>query len=203
VMAMQPKSADSRWETLRAKAHLPEVQAIIRREISRGAIRVVPAPGDGIRFILIQHGSPLEEFEPSTFAVTGPEDGHPSVPPEHRREIPMNPTAALAHRLREVRLDLYGNDGGPLLADALGVPARTWANYESGVTIPGLVLLRFIDATDVEPHWLLTGEGRRDPTGSRKLHLLESHVGSQPHESEISGHGPGLAAQGSLPDPVR
>ncbi len=43
---------------------------------------------------------------------------------------------------------------------------RTWAHYEAGVNIPGLVLLRFIDATGFEPHWLLTGEGRRDRVGS-------------------------------------
>ncbi len=200
---MKPKSADSRWETLRAKAHLPEVQAIIHREISRGAIRVVPASGGGIRFILIKHGSPLEEFEPSVLDVTGLEDGRASVPVAHRGENPMNPTAALAHRLREVRLELYGDDGGPLLAETLGVPARTWANYESGVTIPGLVLLRFIDATDVEPHWLLTGEGRREPAVSRKPHLLETRIGSQPPESEFSSHGPGLADHGPLPDAVR
>ena len=115
----------------------------------------------------------------------------------------MIQNAALAHRLREVRLDRYGDDGGPLLAELVGVPARTWANYESGVTIPGLVLLRFIDATGVEPRWLLTGKGRRDPAGLRESHQLESQVGSPPPESEISGQGPGLAAHGSLPDPVR
>jgi hypothetical protein len=179
-MAMQPESAGSPWEALRAKAHLPEVQAIIRREITRGAIRVVPAPGDGIYIILLQGGHPLEEFEPSALAVTGLEDGHPSVPPAHRRENPMNQTAALAHRLHEIRLEIYGEDGGPLLAETLGVPARTWANYESGVTIPGLVLLRFIEATDVEPHWLLTGEGRRDPAGSPEPPPLESQVGGLP-----------------------
>jgi transcriptional regulator with XRE-family HTH domain len=102
----------------------------------------------------------------------------------------MNPIAALAERLREVRLDLYGDDGGPLLADALGIPAQTWANYESGVTIPGLVLLRFIDATDVKPHWLLTGEGLRDSAGPHKPHLLEFRVGSQPAKSEFSDNDP-------------
>ncbi len=49
---------------------------------------------------------------------------------------------------------------GFLMAAALNLPARTWANYESGVIIPGLVLLRFIEFTGVEPRWFLTGEGR-------------------------------------------
>jgi transcriptional regulator with XRE-family HTH domain len=102
----------------------------------------------------------------------------------------MNPTAALAQRVREVRLDLYGDDGGPLLAGALGISARTWANYEFGVTIPALVLLRFIDATGVEPHWLLTGEGLKDSAGLHKPHLLEFRVGSQPAKSEFSDYDP-------------
>jgi hypothetical protein len=67
----------------------------------------------------------------------------------------------LARRLHEVRLDRYGAHGGPLLAEDLGIPTRTWLRYESGGPMPGLVLRRFIEVTDVEPHWLLTGEGPR------------------------------------------
>ena len=67
----------------------------------------------------------------------------------------------LANRLREIRFEMYGRHGGPLMAEALGLPARTWANYESGVTIYGPVLLRFLEVTKVEPHWLLTGEGEK------------------------------------------
>jgi hypothetical protein len=78
----------------------------------------------------------------------------------------MSRSATVAHRLLEVRLKMYGEDGGLALARALGIPARTWANYESGVNIPGLVLLHSIDATGVDPHWLLTGEGPRDSAGS-------------------------------------
>jgi hypothetical protein len=78
----------------------------------------------------------------------------------------MNPNDALAGRLREVRLAMYGQHGGPLLSKVLGLPFRTWARYESGVTIPGLVLLRFIDATGVKPYWLLTGEGESGFTAS-------------------------------------
>ena len=61
---MRPESIASRWETLQAKAHLPEVQALIRREISRGEIRVVPAPGGGIRIIPTNGTMPVEEPEP-------------------------------------------------------------------------------------------------------------------------------------------
>jgi hypothetical protein len=73
----------------------------------------------------------------------------------------MNLSGVLPDRLRAVRLDLYGEHGGPLLAESLGIPTRTWVRYESGVPIPGLVLLRFIETTGIEPRWLLTGEGQR------------------------------------------
>jgi hypothetical protein len=64
----------------------------------------------------------------------------------------------LCRRLRQVREDLYGENGGPMLAEALHVPFRTWVNYESGITVPALVMLRFIVLTGANPHWLLTGE---------------------------------------------
>ena len=67
----------------------------------------------------------------------------------------------LGPRLREVRMELYGENGGPMLANALGLSFRTWLNYESGVTIPALVMLHFIELTGACPHWLLTGEPPR------------------------------------------
>ncbi len=69
--------------------------------------------------------------------------------------------SALAARVRQVREDLYGLHGGPCLAEALKVPFRSWVEYESGGTIPALVILRFIEVTSAHPHWLLTGEGCR------------------------------------------
>jgi hypothetical protein len=62
---MRPESAGSRWETLQATAHLPEVQAILRRGIARGAIRVVPATGGGIRIIPVTDDSPFPALEPA------------------------------------------------------------------------------------------------------------------------------------------
>jgi hypothetical protein len=46
----------------------------------------------------------------------------------------------LARRLRKIRLQLFGDHGAPLLAEALKIPVRTWLNYEWGITIPGCVL---------------------------------------------------------------
>jgi hypothetical protein len=68
---------------------------------------------------------------------------------------------AIADRLREVREELLGRDSVRLLADWLEIPERTWANYEAGVTIPAEVLLRFLEISGVDPHWLLRGEGYR------------------------------------------
>lgn len=67
----------------------------------------------------------------------------------------------LASRIREVREDLFGAHGGPLLASRLRIPFRTLHSYETGSTIPAHAILRFIEVTEVDPHWLLTGEGER------------------------------------------
>lgn len=82
---------------------------------------------------------------------------------ETNRLTPDWPTVkcALAERVREVREDLYGLHGGPMLADLLRLPFRTWVNYEGGCTIPAEVMLRFIELTGADPHWLLTGDGKK------------------------------------------
>ncbi len=67
----------------------------------------------------------------------------------------------LAERLAALRLDLYGERGGPEMARRLGIPVRTWYNYEGGVTVPAEVILKIIELTSVEPGWLLRGEGPR------------------------------------------
>jgi hypothetical protein len=69
--------------------------------------------------------------------------------------------SAVAHRVRLIREDLYGAHGGPALAQALRLPFRTWYHYERGITIPAQVMLRFIELTEANPHWLLTGQGER------------------------------------------
>jgi hypothetical protein len=68
---------------------------------------------------------------------------------------------ALAERLKEVRAELFGDRGGPELARRLGIPTRTWSNYEMGVTVPAEVILQFIELTSVEPTWLLSGRGEK------------------------------------------
>jgi hypothetical protein len=74
--------------------------------------------------------------------------------PESVREKSM-----LAERLRQVRTELFGERGGSEMARRLGLPVRTWYNYESGVTVPAEIILRFMELTSVEPMWLLRGEG--------------------------------------------
>jgi hypothetical protein len=65
----------------------------------------------------------------------------------------------LAHRLKLTRIDRYGEDGARQLASQLGIPVETWFNYERGVTMPAEILLKFIDLTCVNPHWLAMGQG--------------------------------------------
>src|SRR5436305_3158827 len=80
-----------------------------------------------------------------------------------RKTLPDSVQAkyALAERLRMLRAELYGDRGGPELARRLGLPIRTWYNYEAGVTVPAEVVLRFMELTAVEPMWLLHGQGPR------------------------------------------
>jgi hypothetical protein len=65
----------------------------------------------------------------------------------------------LARRIRQIREELYGEHGGPILAAELDLPFREWHSYEGGSTIPAQSILRFIEVTHAHPHWLLTGEG--------------------------------------------
>ena len=67
----------------------------------------------------------------------------------------------LASRVREIRLERFGNDGTATVAKAMNIPTRTWENFENGVTIPAWILLQFIEITGVQPYWLLTGNGER------------------------------------------
>lgn len=75
--------------------------------------------------------------------------------------VPIPARAAIAARLRSIRVETHGEDGVAELARRLSLPARTCLNYESGVTIPGEVMLRFLLATGAEPPWLLEGVGER------------------------------------------
>jgi hypothetical protein len=79
----------------------------------------------------------------------------------------MNRKASLACRVREIREFLYGENGVESLAQAVKVPQATWLNYERGVTMPAEVLLDFMEVTQVDPHWLSTGEGERLIDGNR------------------------------------
>src|SRR5215471_1783112 len=80
-----------------------------------------------------------------------------------RKTLPESLSAklALAGRLSNLRLELFGDRGGPEMARRLGIPVRTWYNYEGGVTVPAEVILKIIELTSVEAGWLLHGEEPR------------------------------------------
>src|SRR3954463_14355437 len=88
-----------------------------------------------------------------------------------RKTLPDSVQAkfALAERLCSLRSELYGERGGSEMARRLGLPIRTWYNYESGVTVPAEVMLRFVELTSVEPLWLLHGKGPKFRTSSPVL----------------------------------
>jgi hypothetical protein len=78
------------------------------------------------------------------------------VAPEQQRA-----RKTLGKRLKQLRIEVYGEKGAPMLAMAIGIPYRTWCNYEAGTTVPADVLLRFIELTSANPKWLLDGQGER------------------------------------------
>jgi hypothetical protein len=92
----------------------------------------------------------------------------------------------LSERLRQLRTEFYGERGGPDQARTLGIPVRTWYNYENGVTVPAEIILRVVELTAVEPTWLLRGEGPKfrsnsgqfgsDRTGANSECLNKSSV---------------------------
>lgn len=82
-------------------------------------------------------------------------------PTKKTPKVPISIPEELSERLRQLREELFGKDGGPELARRMGIPARTWYDYETGVTVPAEVLLGFLEETGADPHWLLTGEGPR------------------------------------------
>jgi len=87
---------------------------------------------------------------------------------------------ALAERLVALRSELYGDRGGPEMARRLGIPIRTWYNYETGVTVPAEIILNVIKMTAVEAEWLLDGKGpkfrqvRAEPGETRALKMTVS-----------------------------
>jgi hypothetical protein len=78
-----------------------------------------------------------------------------------RKTLPESVRAklALAERLASLRSEMFGERGGPEMARRLGIPVRTWYNYEAGVTVPAEVILKIIELTSIEPSWLLHGKG--------------------------------------------
>jgi hypothetical protein len=84
---------------------------------------------------------------------------------------------------------LFGEGDAASLADALHLPERTWRNYEAGVAIPAVVVLQFIEVCGVDPHWLLSGRGRK----YSRPGLDESTATAAGAGSERSGAMPGEA----------
>jgi hypothetical protein len=128
---------------------------------------------------------------------------------------------ALAERLSSLRAELYGDRGGPELARQLGLPVRTWYNYESGVTVPAEVILKIIELTSVEPIWLLHGQGPkyRSAAADRRpamagpgvsvgsllrtaLHMLEQGESSSPTVIVSKAKGSPSEPHEDLPDVV-
>lgn len=106
-----------------------------------------------------------------------PYAGLSAVARKKTSKVRVNVKASLSRRLRELRQELFGEHGGPELARRLGLPARTWYNYETGVTVPAEIVLGFIQETGANPAWLFCGNGpkyhRQDATSFMELTPIE------------------------------
>lgn len=93
-----------------------------------------------------------------------------------RKTLPESVRAklALAERLASLRAELFGERGGPEMARRLGIPVRTWYNYEAGVTVPAEVILKIIELTSIEPSWLLHGQGAKFRQGKPERRETDS-----------------------------
>ena len=78
---------------------------------------------------------------------------------------------------------MFGEHGGPLVAHRLGIPGRTWYNYETGVTVPAEVLLHFLELTAVEPTWLLQGRGEK--YRNQRTGAVDEHPGGEGSRSVV------------------
>jgi len=85
-----------------------------------------------------------------------------------RRTLPesMHARWQLSTRLRTIRKEQFGERGTAEITRQIGVPNRSWYSYETGVTVPAEVMLRFVELTLVEPHWLLHGQGPKYRTSA-------------------------------------
>jgi hypothetical protein len=121
-------------------------------------------------------------------------------------KLRLNVKASVSRRLREIREEIFGEHGGPELARRLNLPARTWYNYESGVTVPAEVLLDFIEQTGANPLWLLNAQGSRyhhlndDPLLSQltPIELIRRGLDALEH----SPHAMTVVAPRNMPDNV-
>ena len=100
----------------------------------------------------------------------------------------------LSERLRSIRTELFGDRGGSEMARRLGIPVRTWYNYEAGVTVPAEILLKFLELTGVDPLWLLHGQGskfpsRPGPVGLEALGSVEDLLRTALERLEAEGRG--------------
>ena len=71
--------------------------------------------------------------------------------------------AGLSRRIREIRVELFGDGqtGLNAIAEALAIPFRTWMNHEKGVIMPAGLMLQFLLITGAKARWLATGLGPR------------------------------------------
>jgi transcriptional regulator with XRE-family HTH domain len=65
----------------------------------------------------------------------------------------------IANRVKEVR-EVINFDKNKEIANLLGVSEVTYSNYETGKRTPKKVLFRYKSLFNIDPNWIMTGEGQ-------------------------------------------
>jgi hypothetical protein len=96
----------------------------------------------------------------------------------------------IGRRLAAIARDRHGPAGGYAMGRELGLSERSWNGYERGNTLPGEILLRFLEVTGVRPEWLLHGSrlryrATRDLVEERLVAALRNYIDSRGGGREI------------------
>jgi hypothetical protein len=109
---------------------------------------------------------------------------HPTGHSRHTIMDRANHPNELADRLRQLRLEIFGEYGAPILARQLGIATRLWLGYETGRTVPATILIRLVEMTPIDAAWLLNGRGP----------MYRTSISATPHLGLFPGSPPGCAS---------
>jgi len=97
-----------------------------------------------------------------------------------------SPKSTIGDRIREARLNKEMDQS--TLAEKIGIVTRTVQRWEKGEQIPdGAALMKIARTTNIQPNWLLTGDGEMYPPPSRpeNVYPLTTAVRRKVHRVDL------------------